>query len=263
MLGKAMSFVSNTSLLTSRDPLPFETINERSSFPVAIICEHAGRAVPEALGSLGLDQAAMERHIAWDIGAGDLTQRLAKRLGATAILQPYSRLVIDCNRPTDVADSMPEISDHTPIPGNAGLDDGDRRSRIEAIFEPFHRAVDAVLDNGRIRAAVAIHSFTPVMNDEPRPWDISFLSRKDLETSRELASIIETRRPDLTIGFNQPYQIEDISDWFIPRHCERRGLPHSLIEIRNDHLLSDHRIDDWCDLLADAITTLAERVTCR
>lgn len=249
------------TLLDADDPQPVEVLNGGSTYPVTLVCEHAGRAIPGRLGSLGLDQEALDRHIAWDIGAGPLTRCLAENLGATAILQPYSRLVIDCNRPVQVPDAMPAMSDNTPVPGNTRLSDEDRKARIDEIFSPFHRAIDDVLDQGRSPAAVSIHSFTPVMHGQPRPWHIGFVSRQDRATSTLLASVIEARRPDLTIGFDEPYQIGDTSDWFIPRHCERRGLRHNLIEVRNDGLADGRMIGAWCDLLEAAIDSLAETLS--
>ncbi|MGI9435017.1 MAG: N-formylglutamate amidohydrolase, partial [Geminicoccaceae bacterium] len=136
--------------------------------------------------------------------------------------------------------------------------DADRHARIEAIFSPFHRIIDSCLDDRRCKAAVAIHSFTPVMDGSPRPWDIGFLYRKDQATSKTLAAAVGTNDPDLVVGFNQPYQIDDISDWFVPQHGERRRLPHSLIEVRNDHLCDDLSIALWTDRLAGAIETLME-----
>ena len=56
--------------------------------------------------------------------------------------------------------------------------------------------------------------------------------------------------PGLTIGLNQPYQVDDTSDWFVPRQAEPRGLPHSLIEIRNDHIRDAAGQTLWAERLA-------------
>ena len=248
----------NETLLRSNDPPPFMVENPASDYPVVLVCEHAGQAVPERLHSLGLGRAAFDLHIAFDIGAETLSKALAQRLGAIAILQPYSRLVVDCNRPTHAGDSMPELSDHVHIPGNTDLSEKARRARIDQIFLPFQQAVGEVLDRGHVKAAFSIHSFTPAMDGFDRPWDISFLYRQDHETSHQLAASIDGQCPNLTIGFNQPYQIEDDSDWFVPQHAEPRNLPHSLIEIRNDHLGDDDVIAIWAKRLGSAIETFAE-----
>ena len=245
-----------SALLGPDDPPPFEIVNEDADHPIALVCEHAGKAIPKGLGSLGLDETALDDHIAWDIGAGRLTRLLAEHFGATAILQPYSRLVIDCNRPVDAPDSMPEISDGVVVPGNRSLTDTERQARIEGIFKPFHQIVDRVLDRKQHKAAFAIHSFTPIMDGFHRPWDIGFVFRHDAETSKALAEAVGADNTDLTIGMNQPYQIDDRSDWFVPQHAERRGLPHSLIEVRNDHLRSEQAISLWAARLARAMTAV-------
>ena len=86
-----------------------------------LTCDHASHAVPESLGNLGLDSRDLERHIGWDIGAAEVTRRLAERFDAPAVLSGYSRLVIDCNRKLGSETSILEVSDGTVIPGNLGL----------------------------------------------------------------------------------------------------------------------------------------------
>ncbi|MGI9452117.1 MAG: N-formylglutamate amidohydrolase [Geminicoccaceae bacterium] len=255
-----MTEIGPQKLLGPNDPPPIEVINEGSDYPAVLVCEHAGRVVPKSLRSLGLRPNAFDLHIAWDIGTDGLSRALAERLGATAILQPYSRLVIDCNRPTHVKDAMPEVSDHIEVPRNIDLSGEARRARIDEIFLPFQRTVDGFLDQRHVKAAFSIHSFTPVMDGFARPWDIGFLYRKDDQTSHQLAARIAEQDPNLTIGFNQPYQICDISDWFVPQHAERRSLPHSLIEVRNDHLDNDQAIADWADRLGNAINAFAKTI---
>ena len=101
---------------------------------------------------------------------------------------------------------------------------------------PFHAATAALLDRSRRTAAFAIHSFTPVMGGKARPSDIGLPYRRDTDTSPRLRDALAARHRDLLIGMNEPCQIDDASGWFVPRHCEPRGLAHSLIEIRNDHI---------------------------
>jgi hypothetical protein len=63
-----------------------------------LACDHAGNAIPRRLGSLGLDQDTLQRHVAWDIGAVGVARHLSALLDAPLVSQPYSRLVVDCNR---------------------------------------------------------------------------------------------------------------------------------------------------------------------
>lgn len=244
---------SGGALLMDGDPCPVELLNPDSDFPVVLFCEHAGQAVPGRLGDLGITQAQLDAHIGWDIGAGAVTRHMAECLGAPAILQRYSRLVIDCNRPPHAPDSVPEVSDGVAVPANRRIGAAERQARIDEVFVPFHAAANALLDGRQRRAAVSVHSFTPVFGGVGRPWDLGFLFRRDSETSAVLRDHVRQVRPELKIGMNEPYQIDDISDWFVPRHGEARGLPHSLIEIRNDRIATPADQKGWAGLLCGAI----------
>lgn len=253
-----MILAADRILLQPGDPEPVELVNADSRHPLVIVCEHAGRAVPAALAGLGLRPADMDKHVAYDIGAASVARKLAAAFGAPLVMQRYSRLVIDCNRPDDARDLIPEVSDGITVPGNCGLGPQDRCRRIAEIFLPYREALDRILDAAPRRIAIAIHSFTPVLAGISRPWDIGFLFRKDVATSHALARALSRRRPDLQVGMNQPYAIDDMSDWFVPQHGERRNLPHSLIEIRNDHLLTEEGCDRWAGLLAACLGELIE-----
>src|SRR5436190_1512179 len=145
---------------------PVVVVSADSDSPFVFVCEHAGRRIRRLLGSLGLAQSELTRHIAWDIGAEAVARRVAERLGAPLVLQRYSRLVYDCNRPPDSPDAIPAASELTPIPGNQRLTPESRLSRIEAIYRPFHASLAALLDlravQGISSILVTIHSFTPV-----------------------------------------------------------------------------------------------------
>jgi predicted N-formylglutamate amidohydrolase len=247
-------------LLTKNDPPPVEILNPHSDHPLLLICEHAGQAIPERLGGLGISRADLNTHIGWDIGAKAVTQAMAHALGAPAVFQRYSRLVIDCNRPPDASDAMPMVSDGVDIPGNQGLGLNARDARRQEIFDPFHDAVATCFAQHPRRMVLSIHSFTPAMDGISRPWDIGFLFRKDTETSRYLERFVREAQPHLIIGMNQPYQIDDRSDWFVPHHGEARRIPHSLIEIRNDLIQEPEGQIEWANTLVDAATRYLEEI---
>ena len=251
----------NERLLTDDDPPPIEWVNRDGASPIALVCEHAGRAVPIRLGDLGVSAADLERHIAWDVGAARVARGLAERLDAPLVMQRYSRLVIDCNRPPDSPLAIPVTSDGTLVPANRDMTAQERARRVDEIFRPYDEAVTELLDDGAARRlAIAMHSFTPALSDGvPRPWDIGFLFRRDRPTATALAEFVRSATPGLEIGMNRPYRVNDASDWFTTRHAEPRGLRHALIEIRNDHLSDDAGCDRWADRLATAIRRLPER----
>ena len=68
---------------------------------VILLCDHAASTLPEAYGTLGLTPTELARHIAYDIGAQGVTERLAARLGVPAVMTRFSRLLIDANRGED------------------------------------------------------------------------------------------------------------------------------------------------------------------
>ena len=120
-------------LLAPDEPAAFEVIEDERRSPFLITCDHAGKRLPRALGTLGLPESELSRHIAWDIGAAQVARCLARELGAFAILQTYSRLAIDCNRRPDVPSSIPVISENTVIPGNHDLSPAQVAERARAI----------------------------------------------------------------------------------------------------------------------------------
>ncbi|GKX34164.1 MAG: N-formylglutamate amidohydrolase [Rhizobiaceae bacterium MnEN-MB40S] len=248
----------DSSLLRNDDPQPFEVVNGDSPSPVVLVCEHAGRAIPSDLRHLGLAPQIMDMHIAYDIGAGAVARLIADALDAPLVLQPYSRLVIDCNRPVEAADAIPETSDGVVVPGNRNLSQDSHKRRVEAIFEPFHRTISDLIEKSHRTTLVAIHSFTRHFSGLQRLWDVGFAFRADRQTAEFLADQLRRRDPSLLIGMNEPYAI-DASDWSIPAHAEGRKLAHSLIEIRNDHLRDAAGHRRWADLLSGAIEELASR----
>ncbi len=159
-----------------------------------ITCDHAGKRLPRALGTLGLPESELCRHIAWDLGAAQVARRLARELGAFAILQTYSRLAIDCNRPLDVPSSIPVISENTVIPGNQGLTPAQAAERARAIFHPYHARIVSEFER-RANAAqpsvlIAMHSFTPTFLGVSRPWHTGMLYNRDVRLGGALIELL-------------------------------------------------------------------------
>lgn len=250
--------VTTESLLVSGDPAPVELVNRDSAAPVVLLCEHAGREIPQKLGDLGITEEVQASHRGWDIGAEAVARLLADRLQAPLILQRYSRLVIDCNRPVDAPDSIPPHSFGEQIPTNSNLTAPERTARQREIMAPLNSAIEHILDRVPRALAVSIHSFTASIAGESRPWHAGFLTRTDPATGQAVIAHISARRPDLHMALNQPYQIDSDSDWFIPHFVEPRGLAHSLVEIRNDLIRDAKGAADWAQLLADAFTRILE-----
>ncbi len=219
--------------------------------PVFLTCDHASQRIPRALGDLGVAAADLDRHIAWDIGALAVAQGLSVALDATLVASGYSRLVMDMNRPLQRADLCPVSSEATAVPGNVGLDDTARATRRRELFDPYHNAITRLLDARRARPTVliSIHSFTPVYAGVARPWEIALLSNRDRRIAECLLAAL---RQDsvLQVGDNIPYRLTDEGDYGVPVHGEQRGLPHVLIELRQDGIASAAGQRAWVRRLA-------------
>ncbi len=251
MIPRMSRFTSDTdALLAPDEPAPAFVERASSDSPFVIVCDHAGRRIPRALGTLGLGEADLERHIAWDIGAAGVAARLAEALGATLIQQRYSRLVIDCNRAPGHPTSIATVSESTPIPGNAGLDMAERRLRELAIFRPYHTMIAETLDaRGDLPTClISMHSFTPVFHGVRRVWEAGVLFDRSPAFGRALAECL--RREGLVVGENEPYRMTQTSDYTVPVHAERRGLDYAEIEIRQDLIAQAAGQKAWADRLA-------------
>ena len=171
------------TLIGEGDPAPYEVINPDGKASMLLVCDHASRAFPNHMGLLGLDPIALDRHIAYDIGAEAVTRKMSEDLDAMAVLAGYSRLLIDVNRQPGDPGSIPEVSDMTPIPGNIDLTEEQQMERVESFFWPYHHAVANALThlwhNRPAPALFSIHSFTPSLGGEDRHWDIGVLWNRD------------------------------------------------------------------------------------
>ena len=223
--------------------------------PILIVCDHASRAVPRSLGSLGLAETALSRHIGWDIGAAALTRRLADRLRAPAVLSCYSRLVIDLNRQPGDPQSILEVSDGLVVPGNVGLDVSQQEARAEAFHWPYHHAVGQAF--ARLRRIgpeplfFSIHTFTPSLAGEDRRWDLGVLWNRDPRLAVPLIDILR-EQAGLQVGDNEPYSGRDLA-YTINLHAASAGLVHCAIEVRQDHCESEGGIERFADMVGDAL----------
>ena len=248
-------------LLDDDEPLPHKVENRTGTAVLFFTADHAGRRIPRALGDMGVSDAEMERHIAWDIGIGGVTTRLARLLDATAVLQTYSRLVIDCNRRPEVPSAFPTISEATAIPGNLGLETAAKRLRQSAIFDPYHNEIEQLLEarGGRATIYVAMHSFTPTYLQEARNMQVALLYHRRPAFSRHLAALLRAEG-DLVVAENEPYSLGDDTDYGVPVHAEARGLDYTEIEIRQDLIQGEAGQIAWAERLARLLPRAVERL---
>jgi predicted N-formylglutamate amidohydrolase len=230
--------VGSTHLLVAGDPDPVIVLNPGAPSTFLLLGDHAGREIPRRLNRLGVSDAALDRHIAWDIGIAGLGARLSALLDATFISQVYSRLVVDCNRRPGADGAMPAVSDGELIPGNQDLSPQAVAVRMAEIYTPYQDAIAAALDarTGRATLLIALHSFTPSMQGADRPWRLGVLHRHDSPFS---SAVLARLSEDLgaAVGDNAPYAM-DATDNTIPLHADARGLDYLELEVRQD-LLAD------------------------
>lgn len=244
-----------------RLPPPVRVLNAEGSSPYVLLCEHASRFIPDEYEGLGLSETDLSRHIAWDIGAAQVAESLSQALDAPLVMAGYSRLLIDLNRPLGSATSIPEVSETTVIPGNLNLTAVERLRRATRYFEPYQAAVQQLLDQ-RIASRkgttiVGVHSFTPVFKGVARPWHAGILYRKAQRFGHALAEALGGA--DQAIAENEPYQIEDDSDYTVPVHGEARGLDAVLVEVRQNLISDQGGASVWATRLATALKEVRAR----
>jgi predicted N-formylglutamate amidohydrolase len=225
-----------------------------------VTCDHASNRVPDWLngGDLGIPEADMARHIAWDVGAAGLASALGQHFDSPVILSDFSRLVIDPNRGEDDPTLVMRLYDGTIIPANRHAGPEDIERRLDELYRPYHSAYARLAALRPDRVIVAIHSFTPSLRGRaPRPWHVGVLySHLDDRFSRPLIARLMAE-PDLCIGDNEPYSGHLPGD-AIDRHALRNGRHNTLVELRNDLIETQAQQAHWAARLAPILTEVLE-----
>ncbi|MGE5517982.1 MAG: N-formylglutamate amidohydrolase [Bacteroidota bacterium] len=241
--------------LDQPEPAPFDRIDDDGRADVLLICDHASPVIPSHYAELGLAAADRMAHVAWDIGAAEVTRGLARRLGCPAVLAGISRLVIDCNRQLGDPGSIPANSCGVLVPGNVAVDDVEADARAERWFWPYHHEIGTVLSHlfrrGRVPAMVSVHSFTPCMGAAARPWHVGVLSNRDRRMAAPVLRALSAV-PGLQVGDNQPYSARELN-YSLDTHAGAAGLPHVSFEIRQDLVADAAGCEHWADLLAQVL----------
>lgn len=228
---------------------PFEVRRGEANGPFVIVCDHATNFIPPDLNNLGLSGEDLTRHIAWDIGAAAVAERLSERFDSPAVFCGTSRLVVDCNRQLDAHDLIPEVGDGTIIPGNSDLSEAEKLHRVNRYFQPYHAAVEQLLESRNHTVFLSVHSMTDRMKGVFRPWPISLSSYRD----RTLVEPLLISMREFSIGDNQPYDLDPKVDYSTPFHAIRRGLPHLQVEFRQDEIGTEDGQKLWAGRFGDAI----------
>lgn len=242
-----------------QDFTPFEILPGRYDSGLVLLADHAMNRLPERYGRLGLPETAFSRHIAYDIGIEALTRTLSARLDIPAVLGRFSRLLIDPNRGEDDPTLIMKISDGAIIPGNHPISTEEWNHRIEVFHRPYHDAVSRTIAataeaTGHAPLVLSLHSFTPAWKGVPRPWHAAVLWDTDHRAVEPL--IRHLRAPsDIVVGDNEPYDGALKGDTMY-RHCMMAGIPHALLEVRQDLIGDDAGVAAWADRLAPIFESL-------
>lgn len=253
--------IERENLLGPDDAEPVLLLNAQGRSPFLLTGDHAGRAIPQALGTMGLGPDDLSRHIAWDIGVRALGERLSAALDAPFIHQAHSRLVIDCNRDPSSEEAIPSRVDGSHIPANQDLSQAQKNARIDEIHQVYHAAIAQEIARRDALSiptiVIALHSFTPKLGQQVRPWDIGILhdGANDI-FARALLRILQSDG-SLIVGDNEPYHM-DATDYSIPHHAFARQLPYAEIEVRQDLIADEAGQSRWATILADALARAAQ-----
>jgi predicted N-formylglutamate amidohydrolase len=229
---------------------PFWIEGEQRRSRFLVTCDHATNTVPPDLGgTLGLTQADMARHIAYDVGARGVALALGAALGCPVIGTDYSRLVIDPNRGEDDPTLLMRIYDGSVVPGNRHADDAETERRLDAYYRPYHAALARLAARRDDTVLVSVHSFTRQLRNRPaRPWHVGILHAWDRRLSDPLIDLL-AQEPDLVVGRNEPYPGHLPGD-AIDRHALHHGRVNTLIELRNDLVEEARAQAHWGERLA-------------
>jgi predicted N-formylglutamate amidohydrolase len=224
----------------TRDALfqPFEIIDGDRARGLVLLADHAGRALPEEYGSLGLPAHEFERHIAYDIGAETVTRELARLTGAPAVMARFSRLLIDPNRGEDDPTLIRQLYDGTVIKANYPMGEEERQRRLDRYYRPYHDALGSM-----VASVAATSGAAPFLL-----WD---------SDDRAVKPLLEALRADpaLIVGDNEPYDGALRGDTMF-RHAIRNGYAHVLIEIRQDLIATPEGAAGWAARLAPMVAAI-------
>ena len=225
---------------------PYRRIGTPGQSRIVAVCDHAANVVPDDV-QLGVPQSLLSTHIAWDIGAAGVVERMARRHDIPAHLGTVSRLVIDLHREEGAPGLIPESSDGHLIAGNIGAD---RQSRVAKWYRPYHDALGEWLVDVDPGLVLSIHSFTPQLESDPaeRPWEISLLFNEDDRAARHAMRLFAEL--GCTVGENVPYSGAQLNAT-MNRHAEAHGRPYCAIEIRNDLIDTEAGQARWAAIIAD------------
>ena len=221
-----------------------------------IICDHSSNYIPDDYKKLGVSNEYLESHRAYDLGVSHIAEELSKLLDCNLVMANFSRLLIDPNRGEDDPTLIPKISEGEIIFGNLDVKfsekDKERNKRIREYYAPYHNQINdlinASLKNNKVPKIISIHSFTPIWKGKGRDIEVGILWDKDDRLSQVFLKSLKSKKT----ADNKPYSGRLKNDTLY-KHATSRGLPHVLIELRQDLLKKENDRLKWAKKIHNVI----------
>ena len=196
-------------------------------------CEHASHRVPAPLATTEADRGWLRTHWGYDIGARTLTRELVRRMGGTAVLGRFTRLVVDANREPEHRDLVRTEIDGHRLSFNDHLAEVEVFRRVRDYHQPFHAEIDRVLRASQAQGAevvlISVHSFTPVWSQHLRLMDAGVLFDDHEDDALRLHQALLDEGLDSAL--NAPYSGRDGLIYSASRHGRACGVRHIELEV--------------------------------
>lgn len=167
-------------------------------------CEHAGNAVPTAYSHFFEGRSdVLQSHRGWDPGALEVARYLSGQLAAPLWICETTRLLVEPNRSLHHHALFSEYVQH--------LNEDERLRILQEYYHPHRSSVEDLIQRAsETTLHLAIHTFTPVLNDVVRTVDVGLLfdpSRgSEVTFCKRYAEALAPQLPGLVIQYNEPYK---------------------------------------------------------
>lgn len=202
-----------------------------------ITCEHAGNYVPSNYRYLFIgNEAILETHRGYDIGAGPLAEYLADSLKLPLYVNMISRLLVDSNRSKFNPELYSEFS--------KTLDPVVKKFLIKKYYTAYRQQIyEWIKEHAKKTDAVvhiSMHTFNPVLKGEVRTADIGVLydeSREpEAKISKQLMAELGTYAPQFVTKPNYPYLgTADGFTTYLRKEFRPQNYSGIEIEVNNKH----------------------------
>lgn len=199
---------------------------------VLITCEHASERLPEPWRWSERDQRLVGTHWAFDLGAADLAREYATAIGGVAVLSRFSRLLADPNRPESSETLFRALAEGEPVELNASIDPAEREIRLDGYYRPFHEAVDREVAASGAPILLAMHTFTPLYEGNPRSLEIGVLFDREEHLAVQLLDAFA--HAGWSVAPNEPYSGRAGLIHVVERHAKTHDRRAIELEVRQD-----------------------------